>query len=285
MLAAGFLFGCMGVFVKLGAHYFTNVELVFYRSLLGLVMVYFFIRPRGGTPGSHHWQLHLLRGLSGSIALLMFFYCITLLPLASAVTLNYTSPLFLTVLTTLVFKERFHLPLTLAIALGFCGVALLLHPTMNADLLLPGLLGLGSGFLASVAYLSVKQLGSKGEPGWRVVFHFTLIGTLLAGCVMLFGTVHPVTRHNLPILLGLGISATLAQMALTRAYRTGKTLVVGSLSYSTIAFASLFGMLLWHEMPPASGWFGMLLIVASGVLSLKLAPRHEGIQTRPERAE
>lgn len=271
MLVAGFLFGCMGVFVKLGAQYFSNAELVFYRSLFGLLMVYVFIRPGGGTLGTRHWQAHLWRGLSGSVALLLFFYCITLLPLASAVTLNYTSPLFLTVL---VLKERFHLPLALAIALGFCGIALLLHPTLQRDQLLPGLLGLGSGFLASVAYLNVKQLGLKGEPGWRVVFYFTLIGSLLGGIVMQFGTVHRLTAPGLLILLGLGFSATLAQLALTHAYHTGKTLVVGSLSYSTIAFASLFGMLLWHETLPPSGWAGMLLIVASGVLSLKLAPRH-----------
>lgn len=274
MLAAGFLFGCMGVFVKLGAQYFSNVEMVFYRSLFGLVLVYAFIRPRDGTLTTRHWQLHLLRGLSGTVALLLFFYCITQLPLASAVTLNYTSPLFLTMLTMLVFRDHFHLPLTLAIALGFIGIALVLHPALERSQLLPGLFGLGSGFLASVAYLSVSQLGRNSEPGWRVVFYFTLTGTLIAGSLMLTGTIHRITASGLLILLGLGTSATLAQLALTRAYRTGRMLVVGSLSYSTIAFASLFGMLIWNEMLSLAGWIGMLLIVASGVLSLKLAPAH-----------
>lgn len=274
MLVAGFLFGCMGVFVKLGAHYFSNVELVFYRSFIGLLMVYAILRQQGGSIATTHWRGHLWRGISGSIALMLFFYCITVLPLATAVTLNYTSPLFLTMLIMLVFKERLHAPLAFAIALGFAGMVLLLHPTLEQNQLMPGLLGLISGFLAGVAMLNVRQLGLQGEPAGRVVFYFSLIAALGSGIAMLFGTIHPVTASGLLILIGLGGSATLAQLAMTHAYRTGKAQVVGSLSYSTVVFASLFGMLLWGESLPLAGWAGMALIMASGVLSLKLAPKH-----------
>jgi len=275
MLAAGFLFGCMGVFVKLGAHYFSNIELAFYRSFLGLLMVYAIIRQRGGSFATTHWGGHLWRSISGSIALLLFFYCITVLPLATAVTLNYTSPLFLTVLTMLVFKERFHAPLASAIALGFAGMVLLLHPTLERDQIIPGLLGLDSGFFAGIAMLNVRQLGLLGEPDWRVVFYFSLIASLISGCAMLLDTIHPINTSGLLILIGLGSSATLAQLAMTRAYRTGKTLVVGSLSYSTVVFASLFGMILWGEALPLTGWVGMALIITGGMLSLKLAPKHD----------
>ena len=77
-------------------------------------------------------------------------------------------------------------------------------------------------------------------------------------------------------MLGLGSTATLAQLAMTRAYRTGKVLVAGSLSYSTVIFASIFGMILWGEALPMIGWVGMGLKIAGGVLSLKLAPKHGG---------
>jgi len=266
MLVAGLLFGLMGVFVKLGAAYFTHIELVFYRSFFGLLLIYAIMRQQRISLATQHWRAHLWRDISGTVALALFFYCITVLPLATAVTLNYTAPLFLTVLTILVFKDRFHPPLAIAIALGFCGVVLLLHPTLQRDQLLSGLLGLISGFLAGVALLNVKQLAIIGEPDTRTVFYFTLTATL--------DTVHAITAHTFLILLGLGSTATLAQLAMTRAYRTGKTLVVGSLAYSTIVFASLFGMLLWHEMLPLSSWLGMALIVASGVLSLRLTPKH-----------
>ncbi|CAG0123413.1 Pseudopaline exporter CntI [Rhodocyclaceae bacterium] len=274
MLVAGFLFGLMGVFVKLGAQYFSDLELVFYRSFVGLLVIYAIIRQQGLSVATHHWRQHLWRGISGSIALMLFFYCITTLPLATAVTLNYTSPLFLTILTVLALKEHFHAPLAFSIAVGFAGIVLLLHPTLERDQLVPGLLGLISGLFAGIAMLNVRQLGLQGEPGWRVVFYFSLVATLFSGVAMLFGTIHPVSANSLLILAGLGGSGTLAQLAMTRAYITGKTLVAGSLSFSTVVFASLFGMILWDEDLSLTGWMGMLLIIASGVLSLKLAPKH-----------
>lgn len=274
MLVAGFLFGCMGVFVKLGAPYFSNVELVFYRSFVGLIIMYVIYRQRGGTLVTPQWRGHLWRGVSGSIALLLFFYCITVLPLATAVTLNYTSPLFLAMLITVVFKEHFHTPLIIAIVLGFVGMIFLLHPTFERNQIIPGLLGLISGFFAGIAMLNVRELGRNGEPEWRVVFYFSLISTLVSGTIMLFGEVHTVTLQGLPILLALGSSATFAQLALTRAYRTGKTLVASSLSYSAVVFATLFGILLWGEVLSPSSWIGMALIISSGIASLKLAPRH-----------
>lgn len=274
MLVAGVLFACMGVFVKLGAAYFSHLELVFYRSFIGLLLVYALAKQQHISLSTRNFRNHLWRGLSGTVALILFFYCITVLPLATAITLNYTAPLFLTLLTLLVFKDKLHLPLTVAIGLGFCGVVLLLHPTLQHDQLLPGLLGLISGFLAGVAYLNVKQLGMLGEPATRTVFYFSLIASLGSGVLMLFDAMHAITPIGLLILLGLGSTATLAQLAMTRAYRVGKTLVVGSLAYSTIVIASLFGMLLWNETLPPSSWAGVALIIASGVLSLHLSPKH-----------
>jgi drug/metabolite transporter (DMT)-like permease len=86
------------------------------------------------------------------------------------------------------------------------------------------------------------------------------------------------TLADLALLLAIGASGTFAQLAMTRAYRVGQTQVVSSLSYSTIAFASLFGLLLWQETLPLSGWLGIALIIASGMLSLRLAPTH--LETR-----
>jgi len=274
MLVAGLLFGCMGVFVKLGAHYFSNIELVFYRSFVGLLIMLAILHRCRGALTTVHWKGHLWRGISGSIALILFFYCITVLPLATAVTLNYTSPLFLTMLMVLVVKERFHTPLVIAISLGFVGMILLLHPTFERNQIIPGLLGLTSGFFAGIAMLNVRGLGLKGEPEWRTVLYFSLIATITSSIAMMFGTIHAITPSNLLILLGLGSCATLAQLALTRAYSTGKTLVASSLSYSAVVFATLFGILLWGETLSRSSWFGMTLVIACGIASLKLAPKN-----------
>lgn len=267
MVVAGFLFGLMGVFVKLGAQHFSSAELVFYRSLIGLVVIFGIVRMQGLSLTTPHVASHVWRGLSGFFALMLFFYAISALPLATAITLNYTSPLFLALLLTLWLKEKPHWRLIGAILLGFVGVLLLLRPNLHTEQIIGGVMGLTSGFLAGIAYLNVKQLGALGEPDWRVVFYFTLISTLGAGAWMLIHQFHALSWQTLPILLGLGTTATLAQLAMTRAYRVGKTLVVGSLAYSTVIFASLFGILFWDEWLSPLSWLGIGLIVASGVLS------------------
>jgi drug/metabolite transporter (DMT)-like permease len=272
MLAAGLLFACMGVFVKLGSVHFSSAELVFYRSVIGLAVIYSITLHLRLPLATRHWKTHLARSLSGFIALLLYFYAISVLPLATAVTLNYTSPLFLALLTTLWLKERAHWPLALAVVLGFVGVVLLLKPALNHDQFFAGCIGLASGFLAGIAYLNIKQLGKSGEPEWRVVFYFTLLSTVGAGLWTLLAGFHNVDQNSLLILLGLGISATLAQLAITRAYGKGKVLVSGALAYSTVVFASLFGIALWGEVLPATGWIAIGLIAAGGILSILVAP-------------
>jgi drug/metabolite transporter (DMT)-like permease len=274
MLVAGLLFACMGGLVKLCAPQFSTAELVFYRSLFGLLIVYAMVRRSGVVLSTPRWRNHLWRGLSGTLAMMLFFYCISVLPLATAITLNYTSSLFLSVLTVLVLKEEFHLPLSGALVVGFVGVALVLRPTLAQDQLLSGMLGLGSGLLAGVALLNVRHLGVLGEPGMRVVFYFNLIAMLFSGVWMLQGKLHAVTIASLPLLIGIGACATFAQLFMTRAYRTGQTLVVGSLAYSTIIYSALLGLLFWHELLSLSAWLGIALIIASGMLSLRLAPIH-----------
>lgn len=267
MVVAGFLFGCMGVFVKLGAEFFSSAELVFYRSLFGLVFLFAIVRTQRLPLATPYWRKHLWRGLSGFVALMLFFYAIGALPLATAVTLNYTSPLFLAFLSVLVLRERLHWPLVAATLLGFFGVLLLLQPTFQHDQLTAGLMGLISGLFAGVAYLNVKQLGKLGEPSYRVVFYFTLLCTVGGGLWMALHVFHPITLHNFWLLLGMGTSATLAQLAMTQAYRVGKTLVVGSLAYSAVVFASLWGILLWGEVLSATSWLGVALIVFSGIIA------------------
>ncbi len=269
MLVSGFLFACMGVLVKLSAVYFSSIELVFYRSMIGFLIICVIVSVRHLPLSTLHWKNHCWRGLSGLGSVLMFFYCITQLPLATAVTLNYTSPLFLTLLTTMILKDHFHWLLAVAVVLGFAGVVLLLRPSLQEDQWSGGLIGLASGFFAAIAYLNIRHLGNLGEPDWRVVFYFTLISTIITSIWMLFNTFHPITPVNFLLLLGIGITATLAQLALTRAYHTGKILVVGALAYSTVVFASLWGILIWGELLSLTSWLGIGLIVAGGLLSLR----------------
>jgi drug/metabolite transporter (DMT)-like permease len=268
MLIAALGFATMGALVKVGSAKFSIAELVFYRSVFGLLMIVTFIRIKRLPIKTPHLNKQLSRALLGFIALLMFFYAISHLPLATAITLNYTSPLFLAVFMPFMLHEQPKKILYLAILISFIGITLLLKPSFAREDLFAGIVGLCSGVGAALAYVHVKQLGNLYEPDWRTVFYFTLISTLGAGVWMLLDHVAIVIWQDLPVLLGLAASATLAQLALTRAYRTGRTLSVASLSYTTIVISSLFGILFWGEHLSIAEWLAIGLIVIGGLLSI-----------------
>ena len=269
MLVAGALFATMGVFAKMLGTQFTGAELSLYRSLIGLIAVGGFMWWKRQSLATPFWKGHFWRGLTGTISLIAYFYAMTQLPLATAIALNYTSPLWLALLSTILLGERFRPQLVFAIVLGFVGTAMLLRPTFSGANAHSGLIGLASGFFAACAYVNVKKLGDAGETAWRVVFYFAVAGTI--GSALMQGVVerefHPLTTGNITMLLGMGVAATFAQLAMTRAYHSGNTLVVGAFAYSTVIFAAIFGLVFFDEKLPTLAWVGMAVIVASGMIA------------------
>ncbi len=150
MLLASLLFACMGVCVKLAAATHSALEIVFFRSVLSLLLMYALVRLRGVPLKTAHWRWQVSRGAIGFAALCAYFWAITLLPLATAVTLNYTSAIFLAVYLAL-SGMRLNVGIVAALALGLGGVGLLLKPTLHAELWIGGLIGLASGVLAGMA--------------------------------------------------------------------------------------------------------------------------------------
>lgn len=273
MLAAGAGFALMSVFVKLAAGQFSSHELVFWRSLLGLVLIWLFLRLTGHRQGrlaGPHLVLHLRRGLVGFVALACFFHAVVELPMSVAITLNYTSPLFLALLMPWSLGERPRPPQYLAVALGFSGVTLLLRPWQGGGDLVAGLVGLFSGFMAALAYVHVRQLGRLGEPEWRTVFWFAAVAALGAALLATADGWHAPTLDNAWLLLVIGLAATFGQLAMTRAYRKGDTVVVASLAYSTVVFGSLLDGLIWKHQLPAIAWLGTAITVAAGVWAVIL---------------
>lgn len=265
MLVAALGFAMMGAFVKIGAAKFTSSELVFYRSIFGLAMIGSFIYNQKLSIKTQHLKTHLLRSIVGFLALLMFFYAIAHLPLATAITLSNTSALFLGVLTPILLKESQHKLTYLTLITGFIGVSFLLQPDLDHGDNIAILIGLAAGFGAAIAYLCVRKLGTLHEPDWKTVFYFTLVSAIGAAIWMFVEDMHPLTLRDLPVLLGLGSSATIAQLAMTRAYRTGNTLFVACLGYTTPLLASLFGWLFWRELLTPMHWLGIILIIGSGL--------------------
>ncbi len=279
MVAATVLFACMGVCVKLASAHFGTAAVVSARGLVGaLIMVG--IAWQTATPlRTKVPRLHVQRGVSGVLALSLWFYCIGHLPLATAVTLNYMSSVWIAVFLLLraAFQRsaRVDLRLVGAIAVGFLGVALVLQPTLAQDQLFAGLLGVGSGMLAATAYVQVTALGRAGEPEVRVVFWFSVMGTLLGALIWLIpGQGNPTPLPDIPWhawleLFGVGAFATIAQLLMTRAYARGTMLVNASLQYLGIVHAFVFGIVLFDDALLASAVTGAILIVLSGLYATR----------------
>ena len=278
MLLATLLFATMGVCVKLASAHYATGEIVFYRGVIGALFIASLTRFRGGSlrttvPGMHFW-----RSASGVCALCLWFFSIGHLPLATAVTLNYMSSvwmaLFLIGGAVMLGSPGGRSPvdgrLVATVLVGFAGVALVLRPTLEHNQLWAGVLGLLSGMLSATAYLQVTALGRAGEPEYRVVFYFSL-GSIAAGGLWMIGA--GASAHSLQgvvLLLATGVLATVAQMLMTRAYAIGRTLSNASLQYLGIVFSFLYGVWLFDDPVTWMAVSGMLLIVCAGVAATLL---------------
>lgn len=272
MIVSCFLFACMGVCVKLASGDFSTGEIVFWRGAVSMLLMAGLALGQGIALRTPHWRMHLSRSISGSTALVCYFFAIGALPLATAVTLNYTSPLFVALLLALFFRERLNALASAAVLMGFAGVIVLLRPTLQPEQWLGAMAGLGSGAMASLAYISLRELGRKGEAEVRTVFWFSLMTSAIGLTWSLFSETHRPDLGQIATLLGVGLFGGLAQLAMTRSYRYGRTVVSANLSYATVVFASLFGMVLWDEIMPASSWLAIALIV-TGAIVVSLSTR------------
>ena len=269
MVAASFLFATMSVCVKFASAQYGVGEIVLYRGLVGMASIAVAARLRGvplktPVPGMHFW-----RSLVGVSALSLWFYAIGRLPLATAITLNYMSSVWMAMFliggAVVAGSARVDPRLVATVLLGFAGVALVLQPTLAQDQLAPGLVGLASGMLAALAYLQVTTLGRAGEPELRVVFYFSL-GSVAAGIAMTtVQGMHPHTLQGIGMLLATGLLATFAQTLMTRAYAIGRPLSNASLQYLGIAFSTVYGVWLFHDPLTLTALAGMSLIVAAGL--------------------
>jgi S-adenosylmethionine uptake transporter len=280
MVLAAFWFSLMAVGIKFASVSFGTFELVFYRGIVSVIFMGIVVRARGATLRTPVPMMHVWRSTVGVLALTSWFYAIAHLPLATAMTLNYMSGVWIAAFivggSLLYGDSRKQGPLLGTVLLGFVGVVMTLRPTMAQDQLFAGLVGLLSGMGAALAYIQVTALGKAGEPEERTVLYFS-IGTALVGALgMAFTQITPwssVRWQEAIWVIPIGILASMGQWCMTRAYRHGATLVVASMQYTGIVFASFFSLLLFGDHIAPIGWAGIAVIVASGLLATLLRTR------------
>lgn len=281
MLLAAFLFATMGVCIKFASAHFNSFEIVFYRGLFGVAFLWWVTRARGVSLRTRVPGMHVWRSIVGTLSLTAWFYSIAILPLATAMTLNYMSSIWIATFLlggALLMQGRDIAllrqgPLFATVLAGFAGVAMVLRPTIAPDQLIGALVGLLSGVTSALAYLQVSTLSKVGEPETRTVFYFSF-GAVVAGAMgMAVVGISPWQWPAALWLLPIGLLAVLGQLCMTRAYASGATLVVANLQYSGIVFAGIYSVTVFGDRLPLIGWLGMALIIASGITATALRAR------------
>lgn len=278
MLVASVLFATMSALVKLSSGDAGTFEIVFYRSIIGLIGVSILMLAQGERFHTPHLFGHFKRSMLGTISFTMWFSTMGHLPLGTATTLNYTAPLFIAatfIVTALAKRQKAPWLLGLAIAVGFVGVCLILQPSVNDEQLPWALIGLTAGAMGPIIFFQINQLGRLREPAMRIVFYFSLIGTIwgLVGCLIFEGGLKPHTAHTFVSLALVGVTALLAQLCLTRSYAYGNMMLTACFQFATIPFAEIISVIFFKETLPWSALCGMALILIAGVSATILTKR------------
>jgi S-adenosylmethionine uptake transporter len=247
---------------------------------VSIVFMGIVVRASGSSLRTPVPMMHVWRSTIGVVSLGSWFYAIAHLPLATAMTLNYMSGVWVAAFVVggalLYGKEQPQGVLLGTVLMGFVGVVMTLRPTIDQNQLFAGLIGLLSGLGAALAYMQVTALGKAGEPEERTVFYFS-VGSAVVGAAGIaytgFTPWSEVAWRDAAWVIPIGVLASMGQWCMTRAYRKGATLVVASMQYSGIVFGAVFSLALFGDQIPMIGWIGIAVIVTSGVLATVLRTR------------
>lgn len=265
MLLATLLFTCMNVLVKLVPH-IPAVEIIFFRSVISLVMSYVALASQKVPVLGKNKKLLLFRGATGALALVCYFITLQNIPLASAVTLQYLSPVFTAVLGIFLVKEKVKPMQFLFFGLAFAGVLLVKGFDPRVDTLYL-LLGVGAGFFAGLAYNIIRKLNTTEHP-LVIVFYFPLVTIPLTLWYVITHWVQP-AGVEWGYLVLIGVLTQFAQYFMTKAYQLEELSKVASLNYIGIIYALGFGYLIFDETFHPITYLGMMLVLGGVILNIQ----------------
>ncbi len=279
MLISALISALNGAIAKILSDDISALEIVFFRNLMGVFFLLVMLKHTPTRlPGG---QLHLLvlRGLLGFSAMILFFYTITTIPLGVAITLNKTSPLFVSVLAFFLLQEHLDKKGIIALTAGFIGILLITKP-VGLSLSYEHFLGILGGFLAAAAYTTIKKIKHIYDAR-VIVLSFMTTGAVLplflfvvapyidapeALSFLFVDFQMPSSSKVWTLILAMGIISTLSQWLLTKAYSLSKAGIIGVVSYTNIPFAIGFGYMLGDLFPDFWTFCGIGLIVLGGLL-------------------
>jgi drug/metabolite transporter (DMT)-like permease len=266
VLSASFTFAVLGALVKVVSSSLSNEMVVFFRNLCALIFILpwiWYSRPPGGVK-TDFFSLHILRTAAGLGAMYCFFYAIAHLQLSESFLLVATGPLFIPVIAYLWIREPVAQKVRGAIVLGFIGIVLILKPGLG--IFKPvAFVGLVAGILAALAMVSIRRM-SASEPTIRIVFYFTVFGTLISAVPLVWAW-RPPQPEIWWLLMLIGLLATVGQVLLTKGYSLAPAAQVGPFTYGNVVFATFIGWIFWGETLDSLTWIGAFLICIAGVIT------------------
>ncbi len=269
MLLATFFFSLMNVCVKQVAH-IPAVEVILFRSAVSLVMSGAVLLRQKVSVWGNHRRLLLTRGLAGALGLVFFFVTLQHIPLATAATIQYLSPIFTTILGVFIVKERVKLWQWVFFAVSFAGILLIEGVDVRVSPLYLGL-GVAGAACAGLAYNMIRKLNTREHP-LVIVFYFPLVALPFSALYALFNWVQPVGWDWL-ILISIGVLTQLAQYFMTMSYQSEELSKVASLNYVGIFYALAFGFIFFEEVFSVGSYVGMALVLAGVLLNIRYKSR------------
>jgi len=269
MLVSTFSFSLMQLCVKFLPHLPAH-ELILFRSIISLVLSLGFLVPNRINPLGNNRRLLLMRGFFGMMALSLFFLTLQELPLASAVTIQYLSPIFTSIIAIFILGERMRGRQWLFIAIAFAGVVVLKGFDERVSTLFL-LLGIASSLFAGAAYNCVRLLKDSDHPV-VVVFYFPLVATPVMAVLSWFEWVTPVGTDWVWLLL-LGVFTQVGQLYMTKALQAEKANLVTSMKYLGAVYALVYGYFLFDETYDLLSLLGIVLVLAGVVLNVLFKER------------
>jgi drug/metabolite transporter (DMT)-like permease len=263
ILTALFFFALMQIGVKALPHIPAH-EIVLFRAAISFVVSYLLLRRKKVTPWGNNKRLLLLRGASGTVALVLFFYTLQNMPLASAVTIQHLSPVFTAILAGLFFGESTRFKQWIFILLSFGGVIFIkgYDPRVTVP---ETILGLTAALSSGLAYNFIRRLRDSDHP-LVVVLYFPLVTIPTVGLYTIFHWITPI-GWDWAVLLFVGLTTQIAQVFLTKAYFADSAVNVSSFNYIGVVYALLFGFVLFGETISLLAVFGIALILFGVTMS------------------
>jgi drug/metabolite transporter (DMT)-like permease len=258
-------FAVTGACIKAAAVHTPNEIVVFLRCAVSLLTLMPWAL-RGGPATLRTTRLggHLWRSAFGVCAMYSFFYAIGRLPLAEAMLLTYSTPLWVPFIAWMWIGERPPFIVFPAALLGLVGIALIVKPGAAAFPGWAGVVGVASGMFAACAMVSIRRI-SDTEPAARIVFYFAALATLISALPMLWHWRMP-AQSDFLLLVGAGVTATVGQLNLTKAYSLAPAARVGPFTYFAVVFSAVIAWAIWDENLDRWSILGSLVVVATCVL-------------------